>query len=276
MKPVNIEKGLCIIIVLMFTSICFAGEGAFESGPWEVSKGSENVLVFEPEYIPSTLYFYALSMPGRSDEIIVTLSDPEKKFGNAGWRPKGLPLGHYVYVLHLTSKTVSLMAWEDFKQLKIVTEFFHSKMASAYPDLNYQGESVDYYDVIPFEKDGRELVLAPSFADKAKERHTFGLPSIIPFMGRKKFIEKETYHTGATFIEVFNKSDPAEPLVQFQRSHKKLTSLPQIRDMACWMQGTKEPILVIVESSYRIKNQKGRIFVVKFPLKNPIINKLNG
>lgn len=265
MKRIKMGKGLFIIGILMLASVCFAGSGGFESGPWKISNGAENVFVFEPEYIPSTLYSYALAVPGRPDEIIVTMSDPAGESGNGGWRPKGLSIGYYVYVLNLKSETVDLMAWEDFKQLEIITEFFHSKMVSTYPGLDYQGEPIDYFDVIPFKKDGRELILAPSFEDNAKVKRTFGIPSIIPFMGRKKWVEKETYHSGTVFIEVFDNQYPTKPLVQFQRNYKNLTILPQIRDMACWTQGTEQPILVVVESSFTIKKQKGRIFLVKVP-----------
>jgi len=270
MKPIKVGSGLFIIVILISASICFAASGGFESGPWIVSNGAENVLIFEPEYIPSTIYSYALVVPGRSDEIFVTMSNPEKAYGNGGWQPEGLPLGFYVYVLHLTSETVSLMAWEDFKRMEINTEFFHSKMVSAYPDLTYQGEPIDYYDVLPYTKDGREFILAPSFADNAKEKHTIGLPSIIPFMGRQKVVEKETFHSGIVFVEVFDRNYSKTPLVQFQRNYKKLTVLPQIRDMACWVQGADQPILVVVESTFMIKNQKGRIFVATFPLKERI------
>jgi hypothetical protein len=127
MRPIYVKKGLFILTILLFASVSFAAFGAFESGPWKVSKGNANVLIFEPENIPVAFYYYALAVPNRPDDIFVTVSNPEKEFGNNGWRPKGLPIGFYVYVLNLKSETVSLMAWEDFKQLEINTDFSSRK-----------------------------------------------------------------------------------------------------------------------------------------------------
>lgn len=88
MKQLQIKTGVYIISVLMFTSICFASSGGFESGPWKILSDAENILVFDPEYVPSSLYPYALAVPGQAEEIIVTISDPAKQSGNHGWQSK--------------------------------------------------------------------------------------------------------------------------------------------------------------------------------------------
>ena len=247
--------------MLLATSVCYAGP---KVGQWEISEGADCVLTFEPEYIPYSTYYFAFAVVGRPDEIIVSPRHPDYQPGSSEhWRPKDRPLGMYVFVLDLKSEKVSLMAVDRFLQLEIVTEVFHDKLVSAYPELQYGGETADFYRVMPIQKNSKEFVLAASLDGKRKNKTTFGIPSPIPFMGRKKFFEKETYYSGTILLEVFDKERPLKPIVQFKKSVRNLERLPDIGEMARWTQGTGQPFLVMVERTNRLKKEKRRIFLIR-------------
>lgn len=254
-------KKILIISMLLAASVCYAGP---KGGQWEISEGAECVLTFEPEYIPYSTYYFAFAVVGRPDEIIVSPRHPDYQPGSSEhWRPKDRPLGMYVFVLNRKSGKVSLMAVDRFLQLAIVTEVFHKELLSAYPELNYGGQPDYFYRVIPIQKNSKEFVLAASLDGKRKNKTTFGIPSPIPFMGRKNFFEKETYYSGTILLEVFDKERPLKPIVQFKKSVRNLERLPDIDEMARWTQGAEQPFLVIVERTNRLKNKKGRIFLIR-------------
>ena len=254
-------KKILIISILLAASVCHAGP---KVGQLEISEGADCVLTFEPEYIPYSIYYFAFELVGHPDEIIVSPNHPDYRFGSSEhWQPKGRPLGMYVFVLNLKSGKVSLMAWDRFLQLKVVSEVFHKELLSAYPELNYGGEPADFYHVVPIRKKGKEFVFAASLDGKRSEKTTFGIPSPIPFMGRKNFFEKETYYSGTIFLEIFDKERPLKPIVQFKKSVRNLERLPDIDEMARWTQGAEQPFLVIVERTNKLKKEKGRIFLIQ-------------
>ena len=255
------SKKILIISILLVASVCYAGP---KFGQWEISQGADCVLTFQPEYIPYSTYYFAFAAVGHPDEIIVSPRHPDYQPGSSEhWQPKGRPSGMYVFVLNLKSGKVSLMAVDRFLQLEIVTEVFYDKPVSTYPELNYGGEPADFYHVVPIRKKGKELVVAASLDGKREEKTTFGIPSPIPFMGRKKFFEKETYYSGTILLEVFDKERPLKPIVQFKKNARNLERLPDIGEMARWTQGAEQPFLVIVERGDRLNKIKGRIFLIR-------------
>jgi len=254
-------KKMLILVVLLTASVCYAGP---ESGPWEISKGAGCVLTFRPEYIPYSIYYFAFAVPGHPDEIIVSPRHPDYPSGSSElWQPKGRPSGMYVFVLNLKSGDVSLMAVDRFLKLEIVTEVFHDELVSAYPELNYGGEPADFYKVVPIRKKGKELVAAASLDGKRSEKTTFGMPSIIPFMGRRKWFEKQTYYSGTILLEVFDRQRPLKPIVQFKKSVRKLERLPNIGEMARWTCGAEQPFLVIVDRRSWQDRKNGRIYLIR-------------
>ncbi len=243
-------KKILIMSMLLATSVCYAGP---KVGQWEISKGAGCVLIFQPEYIPYSAYYYAFALVGHPDEIIVSPKHPDYPSGSSEyWQPKGRSSGMYVFVLNLKSGKVSLMAVDRFLQLEIVTEVFHKELVSAYPELNHGGEPDYFHYVVPIRKKGKEFVLAASLDGKRKNKTTLGIPSPIPFMGRKNFFEKETYYSGTILLEVFDKKSPLKPIVQFKKSIRNLERLPDIYEMARWTQGAEQPFLVIVERENRL------------------------
>ena len=254
-------KKILILSILLAASVCYAGS---EVGQWEISKGADCVLTFQPEYIPSSVYYFAFAVAGQPDEIIVSPNHPDYRSGSSThWQPKDRPLGMYVYVLELKSGKVSLMAWDRFLQLKVVSEVFHKELVSACPEFNYGGKPDYFHYVVPIRKKDNEFVVAASLDGKRKKKTTFGIPSPIPFMGRKNFFEKETYYSGTIFLEVFDKERPLKPIVQFKKSVRNLERLPDIGEMARWTQGPGQPFLVMVERTNRLKKEKGRIFLIR-------------
>jgi hypothetical protein len=254
-------KKILIISMLLAASVCHAGP---KVGQWEISKGADGVLTFQPEYIPYSTYYFAFEAVGHPDEIIVSPRHPDYPPGSSErWRPKGRPSGMYVFVLNLKSETVSLMAVDRFLQLEIVTEVFHKELLSAYPKLNYGGKPDYFYHVMPVQKKGNVFVVAASLDGKRKTKTKFGIPSPIPFMGRKKFFEKETYFSGTILLEVFDKEKPLKPIVQFKKNVRNLERLPDIGEMASWTQGAEQPFLVIVERTNRFNNKKGQILLIR-------------
>ena len=115
----------------------------------------------------------------------------------------------------------------------------------------------------PFKRNGKEFVVTASLDGKSTKKTTFGMPGIIPFMGRQKWFEKETYYSGTIFLEVFDKAQPLTPIVQLKKRIRNLERLPDINAMAAWTQGAEQPLLVIVEKGNSRKNQKGRILLVR-------------
>lgn len=259
-KGPRIMMKILIMSLLLAAGVCHAGNEIV--GQWEISSGTDRVLTFEPEYIPYSIYYFAYTVTGNDENIVV--SGRYRDIGPASTRqPKGRSSGMYVYLLNVKSGNVSLMDWDSFLALEVGTEGFLKKPVSNYPELNYSGEPDGFYHVLPIRKNGKEFVAAASFDGKVTDRTTFGIPGILPFMGRQKWFEEETYYSGTIFLEVFDKERPSKPIVQFKRSVRNLELLPNLDEMAAWTLGAEQPFLVIVERGNLMKKQMGRIFVVR-------------
>jgi hypothetical protein len=117
--------------------------------------------------------------------------------------------------------------------------------------------------VAPIRKMDKEFVATLSSARKTTEKTTFGIPSIIPFFGRGSWLQKEEFHSGTFFLEIFDKGHPSKPVVQLQKVFKDKWLLPSVFDVATWAQGTKEPILVVVDDENPSRHRKERILLIQ-------------
>ncbi|MFH1985662.1 MAG: hypothetical protein ABIL58_27835 [Pseudomonadota bacterium] len=254
---------LMVMGVLLAATVCHADPS---STPWEVTIGAAHVMTFQTERIPYATYFYAYSVADRPDDIFVSPADSGgRSYPQARWRPSGLPLDAYVFVLDLKSGKVGFLAWERFLRLKTIEERFDRPRPDAYPNLNCGGTMVGYSNMVSIWHHGQTFMAAVSFDSKLKEKTTFGLPSIIPFMGRQHVVEKETYYSGTVFLDIFQKDGPPSPAVQLTKRLYNFPSYPSFGDLALWVQGAARPILVIVEKNDARSGKKGKFLVIRPP-----------
>jgi hypothetical protein len=254
-------KKLIVAIILLAASVCNAGE---VDGVWEISMGAEFVRTFETESIPDSGFYPALAVSGRPDEIIVfpgRLDIPPE--ANIPWQPRGLPPGIYVFVLDLKSGKVSVSSLDWFLGQDTVKENFRRKFGSKFSELRYKGKETGY--AVANRKKGKEFVVATSCDSTAKKKTSFGLPSPIPFMGRQKFFETRTTHSGTVFLEVFDRKSPQKPIVRFRKNFRNLNVAPLYGTIAEWVQGAETPLLVFVEKGVAQTGKKGKIFLITCP-----------
>lgn len=254
-------KKMLILGILLAPGLC---HGFSERSLWTISAGEECVIEFlSDDSLYCGDYCQAFSAVGRPDEIFVSqfnaasLSQQRREP-----RQAGNPGNYKVYVLNLKSKTVSLMAMEHFLQLELITEDFPVDAVSDYPELHFGGNAEAHEYVAPIQKTGKTFIATLSAAKTTSHRITFGIPNIIPFFGRDKWFQKEPYHTGTFFLEVFDKERPLKPIVQLQKKFRDLWLLPSIFELTSWTQGAGEPFLVVADNDSRIKQGKGRILLI--------------
>ena len=234
------------------------------SEPWEVSIGTEKVKVFQTDYIPLATFFFAYAVKGRPDEVFVSTGDisglirPQEY-----WTPPGLPTRAYVFGLNTKTEKVSLIPYGQFRELKAVSEQFGSLRPDAYPEMNTGGRMAGWSDMVSIRNREKTVVAAVSFDAKADEKTTFGIPSIIPFMGRQEFFEKDTFYNGTVFLDVFEKGKFDAPRVRLKKRFRNFNSYPGFSDLALWVQGTERPVLVLVEESDRRSGKKGTFILVE-------------
>ena len=233
-----------------------------ETGPWEISVGTDSVITFQLEFVPKADYCYVFTVTGQPDQVFVSPVYPGKESLTETWAPEGKPQGIYVFMIDLKTRQVDVMAWGRFMELDIIKEVASRKRASAYKGLACQGKTERGVWVFPVQIDGKEFVAATSFDSKKKVKRTFGIPSIIPFMGRQKWIEKKTTFSGTLYLEVFSMDSPATPLVQFKRRFRNHIDHATVPHLAAWVPGVRPPLLVVMESTDQRTNRKGRIFLV--------------
>jgi hypothetical protein len=166
-------------------------------------------------------------------------------------------------VVNLKTKTVSTMSLDRFLELEIVFEDLPVRGYADHAELNYGGKPDAHSYVAPICRNGKEFVATLSSKGEATQKTTFGIPSIIPFWGRKKWFEKETFYTGTLFLEVFDKERPSEPIVQLQKSYRNHFYLPTIFKMASWVQGSEEPFLIVVCSGNLKMGIPRKILVIR-------------
>ena len=246
---------------LFVCSVCHADPS---SEPWVMSVGTEKMKVFQTDYIPLATFFFAYAAKDRPDEIFVSPGDITGMFRpQEYWTPHGMPTGAYVFVLNIKTEKVSLMPFGQFRKLKTVSERFESPRPDAYPEMNTGGKMVGWSDMVSIRNREKAFVAAVSFDAIAREKTTFGIPSIIPFMGRQKFFQKETFYSGIVFLDVFEKGKFDVPRVQLKKRFKNFKSYPGFSDLALWVQGAGRPILVLIEESDRRYGKKGVFILVE-------------
>ena len=255
-------KIVLILAMFLFGGICHAEPE--ETGSWAISIGADSVITFEPEYVPETDSCYGFAVTGHPDKIFVSPVYPGIKRLTEQWQPEGKPLGIYVFVLDLKSEQVDLMALERFLELDRTKEIATRNWTSDYKKLACRGKTKTDTWALPIQLDGKELVATTSFDSKKKQKSTFGIPSIIPFMGRQKWIEKEKpTFSGTLFLEIFATDNPSRPVVQFKRHFRNYTHYANVSNLFSWVEGVKPPLLVIMESTDLSTNRKGKIFLAR-------------
>ncbi len=258
--PLEMVKDALILGVLVAANACNAFA---ESSLWSISEGKDSVIeILSEERFYCGNYCYSFAVKGRPDEIFVSpfrektllaLREGEVKTSSS----------YSVYVIDLKNNMARLVELEQFLKLDIVFEKLPVRLHEAHPELNYEGDPDGHEYVAPIQRKGKEFVAALSSVRKTSEKNTFGAPSIIPFMGRQKWVQREEFHKGTFMLEIFDSGVPSKPIVQLQKEFVDLRRLPPIQEVASWAQGAEEPILVVVDNDSTIKQRMGRILVVR-------------
>lgn len=256
------NRVLACAVVLLAASAC---QAAPSEKPWQATVGAAHVMTFESAHVPTLSdIFYAYAVADRPGEVFVAMASAHDRFGPRElFRPPGRPVGKYAFALDTRSGKVDFVPWEELKRMALVEERRFGKMPRDFPDLGYAGVPVDYLDCVVRWREGQTIVAALSFDQQEKERTTVGLPSIIPFMGRRKVIQRETRHSGTMFLEIFDTDHPETPLVQMTRRFRNYPSPPDIRDVAVWVEGADRPTLVTVDRGDRAYGVKGVFTVIR-------------
>ena len=175
-----------------------------------------------------------------------------------------------VYELNIKTRTAHTMALERFLELDILFEDLPGGGHEDYPEFAFVADPVvdGFGFVAPIRKLGKEFVATLSSERETTENISIGIPNIIPFFGRSSWVEKEESHSGTFFLEVFDKDQPSKPVVQLKKVFKDKWLLPSVSDVATWAQGTKEPILVVVDQENPGKHRKERILLIRPQQKN--------
>jgi len=231
---------------------------------WTISTGNDRVIEFLSEDIK--LYCHggcqAYTVAGRPDEIYVS---PLSKDALAGLRQGKVKMSHSpkVCVLNLQSRALTLMELDHFMKLDIIFEDFPVRGYEKHPEIEYGGNPEGHNYVAPIQRNGKEFIATLSSVRKTSEKTSFGIPGIIPFFGRLEWFQKEEFHKGTFFLEIFDREHPSKPFVQLQKKFNDLWLLPSIFEMASWTQGAKEPFLVVVDRENPITERRGRILVFR-------------
>jgi len=213
--------------------------------------------------------FSAYAVTGRTDVIFVTILDENDINGlRTGRTQGGRPPN--VYELNIKTKTARIMALEHLMELDILFEGLPVGVYKDYPGLALSADPKedDLGLVAPIRKMGKEFVATLSSEQETTENTTFSIPNIIPFFGRSKWFQKEESHSGTFFLEIFDKDHPSKPVAELQKVFKDKWLLPSVFDVAAWAQGTKEPILVVVDNENPVKHRKARILLIRPQEKN--------
>ncbi len=257
----TILKKIIIMSILLAANVCHAYT---ETSWWTISSGKDRVIEFLSKDI--NLYCYsgchAYTVANRPDEIYV-LSTRKDILKALIQREAKQEHSQKVYVLNLHSRVLTLIELDAFLKLDIIFEDFPVRSHTEHSEINYGGNPDGHNYVAPIQKKGNEFIATLSSAKITSEKTTFGIPSIIPFFGRTKWLQKEKSHKGTFFLEIFDAEHPSQPIIQLQKKFKDIWLLPSIFDMATWVQGSKKPFLVIVDHENPKSERTGRILVFR-------------
>jgi len=260
-------KKILFLGVLCTATVCHA---YLEISWWTVCEGEARVIEFlSDEELFCGQHFHAYAVAGRTDEIFVTTLGEDTIDGIRTGRTQGYSPPK-VYALNIKTRTAHTMALERFLELDILFEDLPVDGYEDYPEFAFgadpEGHGIGW--VAPIRKMGKEFVATLSSERKTTENTTFGIPNIIPFFGRSKWFQKEESHSGTLFLEIFDKDLPFKPVAQLQKVFKDKWLLPSVFEVATWAQGTKEPILVVVDHENPVKHRKERILLIRPQEKN--------
>ena len=262
-KTMRVVVAVAVVFLLSRQTGLAMGD---QDGPWQTARGTHRVFSFQPHDIPYRQAFLAYAVPGNTSRLIVTprghttSGDTPYK-----WQPKDRPMGAYVYLLDLKSRQLDLLPWNEFSAFRYHRELFRSQPASKYPALRTAGKLSKSARVLPIKKDGREWLAVISYKSKRSVKRSFGIPSPIPFMGRQKFIEKRESYKGTIYLEVFDMTDPSEPLVQLWKHFKNWSFLPtDSKFFIDWAINTDRPYLLLmdIKSNATGNAMQGRIVII--------------
>ena len=251
-----------IITMVVFIAVVTGAVPA--RADWEVADGAEYVRTFPVDFIPEAVFYPALAVKGRPDEIMIFPGRLDQPLEIAGkWQPAGKPLDTYVFVLHLSSGEVTLLPIAGFIETETLREDFRIRFCSDFRELRFTGKETGNAHIN--RRNGREYIAAMSGNVIIKKKRTFGIPSPIPFMGRQKFIETEETESGTAFIEVFDRKRSPHPIVRFRNEFRNLDVAPIYTTNPAWVQGAEKPLLVLVGKEEIEGGGPGNIFVVSLP-----------
>lgn len=248
-----------ILAIMIFTaSACNAAPFI---GAWEITEGAEYVRIFKTDVIPESHFYPALAVKGREHEILVFPGRLDHPLDSAvRWQPQGRPPGIYVFMLNMKSGEVSLLTLDSFIKQETIKEDFKRVFCTRYPELRYTGKETGY--AVMNLKNGRKFIAAESCNTKTKKKTTFGIPSLLPFMGRQSLFESIEYYSGTVFLEVFDIERPLKPIVRFKQVFRDL-EVPLLYGInAEWVQGAEKPLLILVEKGIPEKGEPGKIFLI--------------
>ena len=134
---------------------------------------------------------------------------------------------------------------EQFSYTATDQEGIKRMRGDRFAGIDFAGSDVGMATV--YQQNGRELIAVSSANSKENKKTSFGIPSIIPFMGRQKFFETKTLYEGTLYLEIFETSQATEPLVQLEQTFKNFLYSPVYGQSPQWVQGSEEPILIFIE-----------------------------
>ncbi len=253
-------KSILIGALILVASVAWSFYG---NSPWTISIGSDRVIEFQSEKrISYCNRRYAFVVAGQPDRIFLS---PEDERSIKALRQGLEQMGYSpdIFILDENTATVEAIPFEQFLKLDIVFEDLPVGGPEKYPDIDCAGDPEGHSFNAPIRKKGREFVAVLSSDRKTFHKYSCCIPGIIPFFGRSQWIQKEPYHSGTLFLEIFDTEHPERPVARLEKTFKDVWLLPSIFDMACWVQGTEAPMLVVADNESTLKNIPGRVLLIR-------------
>jgi len=251
-------------MLLLVGALCSACHGEPRSEPWEVVVGADRVTRFETDFLPYSNFYFAYAAPDDPATVLVATGDNRGLIRPQGrWGPPKRPLDAYVFVLDGRIGTVGLMPFAEFAALATVAEQFEQPLQRDYPALSTGGTVVERPGMVSLRGGEPALLGAVSFDVDEDESTTFGLPSLLPFMGRQEFFEKDTFLDGTVYLDLFEQGQPDAPRVRLSKRIEDFKSYPDFDDLASWVQGSPTPRLVLIDSRFRGNRRQDALILVE-------------